>query len=155
LKEEIAKKKTSTLLVKIANATGDLIKSDYKAVGELELAVEIQNQMEVRSPEIESVFLISGDGWSFTQEGIDCAATLDKLSKTKRHFVKCPITRIAQGAWAPINLKGKKQFWSKYSGEKLRTTYEGKGHITLEINTSEGTFKSEMPLEVNFTEFPF
>jgi hypothetical protein len=154
LKSELETRRSPTLFIE-TKCTGSVAKSEFRVDGNLELSISIHNNSEKRSPEIESVYLTTGTQWTFNQDGSECASTTDKAKDQKRHFIKCPVTRIAPSAWAPIMLSGKKKLWSKFSGEEAQETYSSKGNVTFEVNTSEGKLKFEKYLDVEFEDWPF
>ncbi|WP_411351260.1 hypothetical protein PNH50_12755 [Leisingera aquaemixtae] len=63
--------------------------------------------------------------------------------------------RLAKGAWMQIRCEGRKRFWSKYGGDEPEETYKQSGYISLEIATSEGSFRFREELDVEFDEIPF
>jgi len=155
LKNEVAKKRSETFSVKLIGASGLPVKEDWRAIGEMDLALEIHNNGQSRSPEIEAIYFHTSTDWNFSQDGVDCSSNAGDTDKSKRHFLKSPIVRLSPGAWAPIKLAGKKTFWNKYKGTELKDKYSAKGVAMLEIITSEGNFRHSVNLNVEFDEYPF
>jgi hypothetical protein len=152
---EIKSRSASTFDV-TAKADGSLSKDDWQATGELSFTITIKNNEGRRSPEIESVYLYTSEGWSFKQGREECASEASKKGGYKKcHLLRSPVARLAPGAWAQINLAGEKRLWSKYHGDEVKEKYKVSGSVLIEINTSEGSLVSEPNLEVEFEEFPF
>ncbi len=155
LKSESEARKDTSFSV-TAKAEGSLTKDEWYATGDLSLAITIKNNQDRRSPEIESVYLYTSDGWSFKQSAEECASELSKKHGYKKcHLLRSPVTRLAPGAWTQISLSGEKTLWSKFQGDKPKEIYKVSGAVLIEINTSEGSFFREPTLEVEFEEFPF
>ncbi|MET4229846.1 hypothetical protein ABIB83_004612 [Bradyrhizobium sp. I1.8.5] len=155
LKSELEARKTTAFTV-TAKADGSLTKDDWFASGDLNLAITIKNNQDRRSPEIDSVYLYTSDGWSFKQAAEYCAAEPSKKrGYQKCHLLRSPVARLAPGAWTQISLSGEKRLWSKFGGDEPKEIYKVSGTILIEINTSEGSFFRESSLEVEFEDIPF
>lgn len=118
----------------------------------------MHNQTQRRTPEIEAIYLHTGKGWSFTQNGESCAQNDSSvIGKQTRHFVKCPVTRLSPGGWAQLAVEGKKTVWTKYSqgSEEPKDKYPLKGVVTVEIVSSAGNFFERLNVDVEAEEFPF
>ncbi len=155
LKDEVGKKKSEIFAVTLKRCEGFLAKDDWRAVGEMDLELEIHNNGQSRSPEIEAIYFHTHKNWSFSQDSIDCSYNIGDKENTKRHFLKAPVARLSPGAWAPIKMAGKKTYWNKFKGSELQEKYIAKGVVILEIVTSEGNFKHLINLDVTFEGVPF
>ena len=120
LKGEVEKRKSEVFSVRLIKSSGLLVKEEWRAVGELDLAIDVHNGGQVRSPEIEAIYLHTGSGWTFLQEGKECSFHSEENARNMRHFLMSPVTRLSPGAWAPLKLLGKKTFWDKFKGTELK-----------------------------------
>lgn len=157
LSAEHRKRKASTFTVELKKVSSDLSKTDWNAKAEVNLTIDIHNNTDRRSPEIEALYLITRNGWVYSQNGEVCASTETGDEKGRiKHFLKSPVPRLSPAGWAQIGIKGTIQVWNKFkSKEELKDKYELKGFTTLDIVTSEGTFSEKINIETTAEEFPF
>lgn len=157
-KDELSKRKIKPISVDLKSAEGDLSKNDWSAVGTMDLVLDLHNKTEKRSPDIDAIYLYTKNTWKFTQDGQECpstAAGTPEAADRVKHFVKAPIPRLAPGAWAQVKLSGARTFWTKWSGEDLKSEYTASGNLLVEMTTSEGAFQEILHLQVKFEEVPF
>lgn len=158
LLSEVERKRSALLEVTLRSAIGNLTKSDWRHVGEAELHIDLQNGPGKRPAEIEAIYLHTGKGWTYYQNGEECPSTTSTLNDyTMRHFLKPPLARLSPGSWAQIRAVGKRTLWNKFGqGAAIpQDTYRIVGHATVEITTAEGTMRQLLNLEVDFDDIPF
>ena len=155
LKSESVKRKTETISLTVRATNEILEKSDFSASGSVDLNIKMRNASEQRSPEIEAVYLTTSPKWEMSHRGISCPHEVDKKSNTKRFLVTPDLKRLSPRAFLEIKVSMRKRFWSKFSGDELKDVYSAKGTLVIEVVTSEGTFKSDHSISVDFEEFPF
>lgn len=156
LKSERERRNAKSIAIDIKSVIGDLRKSENWADADVEFKFDINNNTVRKSPEIEAIYIHTGEGWIFTQAGEDCPrADSDQPRAKVKHFVKSPISRLSPGAWAQIVLKGTKPLWSKWKGEELRDRYDLNGYLIVEVFTSEGNFSENLNVSVQIAEVPF
>ncbi|WOC15407.1 hypothetical protein [Pseudochrobactrum sp. MP213Fo] len=151
------KSKSSTFTVELKKIDSMLSKTDWMARVEIDIIIDIHNNSDRRSPEIEALYLITRQGWTFSQNGEKCASTDDNTNGKKiKHFLKSPVQRLSPSGWGQIKIKGERMVWSKFSNEEpVKDKYDLKGFMMLHIATSEGTFSEKLNLETTAEEFPF
>lgn len=156
-KLEIERKKSNVFTVSLKSIESTLVKDEYRANTDITLKLDIHNYTEHRTPEIEAIYLHSGTGWTYYQNGEPCPQTESTSEgKSTRHFVKSPVIRLSPGAWAQISIRGEKRVWSKFSSkEDVKEKYPLKGFLKIEFITSEGTFIQKINIETVAEEFPF
>jgi len=154
MKEEFQKQKTETISLKLKVSDETLTNSEYTSVGSMNLSVNLKNNSEKRSPEIEAIYITTSDTWEMKKNDLVCPSEQSD-DATKRHLVAPDLRRLSPGAFCDTKVKMSKRFWSKFGGDELKDNYESKGWLLVEIVTSEGTFKHENAIEVLFEEFPF
>ncbi len=154
---EYKKYKYSAFTLEMKKVYSDLVKTDWTANVEVDMVIDIHNQTDRRSPEVEALYLFTSKGWEFSQNGEVCPSIdNDDSENTVRHFLKSPVQRLSPTGWAQLKMKGKRRVWSKISGkEEVKDKYELKGYITLDIVTSEGTFSEKINIETTAEEIPF
>lgn len=156
LKSEREKQTTSAFTIDLKHPSGELQKTTYQADAVIQFIFDIRNKSNSKSPEIEAIYLHTGKNWKFKQDEADCPSVPneEKVSQV-RHFIKSPVPRLSPGAWGQIKLQGTKMMWNKWSGAEIQEKYTLSVFLTLEIFTSEVSFKEQMDVKVEVEEFPF
>lgn len=153
---EIEKANETPFTLELQKPWGHLDKfEEYKDVGKIELKFDLHNHTSKQSPEIEHIYLHTGDGWSFSQDGSLCASRSEGNERLRRHFIKPPVRRLAPGGWAQVTLKGEKTLWTKWNGEDRKSEYQAAGAIRIEIGTAEKTYTIEKSIEIELDNIPF
>lgn len=156
LKNEVSKQAINPITVTLKCDDGLLEKNNYIATANVDFVFDIRNNTNIKSPAVENIYLITGLGWRFKQDGTECPSHEIEDQKNKiRHFVKSPVTRMAPGTWAQIKLSGRKTVGSKYAGEELKDEYKLAGYIELLIYTAEGNFTKQCDVNIRVDELPF
>ncbi len=156
MKSEIEKSQAIPIAISNRPLTGDLTKTKLRHTGEVTFKLDLDNKTEIKSPDIEAIYLHTGPGWTFNQAGVDCASTKsDVRDYTLRHFVQPSVPRLSPGAWSQIRIVGKKDVWVKWDGLEPQENYRLSGRALLDISTSEGNYTQELDLDVTLEEFPF
>jgi len=133
-----------------------ITKTDYSAQAQLTLTIDLRNPSSKRSPEIEAIYLRTGPGWAYKQNGQDCRSEKIESSRFKlRHFIQSPVTRLSTGSWAPIQLEGKKFVWFKSSGEEPLDKYTIRGLALLDVITADGPLEFKLNIDCEAEEWPF
>jgi len=156
LKAEFEKRKTNAFTIELKSANGELKVNDYVAYAQVKLSFDITNMTKKKSPDIDAIYLHTGDGWEFTQSGDNCPSSVsDNDKKNLRHFIKSPVPRLSPGGWAQLNVEGSKRVWAKWKGDELKEKYDMNGYLVVEILTPDGTFSQQIVVEVECEEIPF
>lgn len=157
LKEEVIRLKTVPIQIEENNIWGYIEKVSYKAEAEVTCTFDFRNKTKKRSPEIESIYFYTGEGWEFNQDGQVCPSTKSDILKHPplRHFIKSQVSRLSPGGWAQIKIIGKKTVWNEWSGEEYKDSYHLKGRVIMEVNTSDGIFTEQINMNVSVDEIPF
>lgn len=155
-KGEIENVQKSHIQVKLQTLSGDLSKTKFWAEGSVEFKVDLLNEAQKSSAEIEAAYFYSTKGWKLLQDGRECPTTDSDLAPfEKRHFLSPPVRRLQKGAWAQLKFTAKKTLAWAFKGEELKSTYRISGRSILRLVTSEGNFDYELPIDVTVEEFPF
>ena len=105
LKAETEKRRSSTLTVTVKSAIGTLIKEEgWRDRGSLELVIDIHNRSERKTPDIEAIYLLTSQGWKFTQSADESPSTdADFEDYRRRHFLKVPVRIVSRSMGAASN----------------------------------------------------
>ncbi len=155
MKEETRRRKIKTITLSVKCEDADLEKTKYRHTGSFNLIANLKNFSEIRSPEIEAIYLKTKNFWTLTVSNIECPSNPVEKKDSLRHFIAPPIKRLSPGAFAQVKIGFKKQFWSHFTGQEPSEIYSSKGNLEFEIATSEGTFFENHAIDVKFEEFPF
>ncbi len=117
--------------------------------------IDLHNTSLSQSPELDLMYLYTGSGWTFTQDGHECLNSQSDISAFKiRHIIKPPIRRLNSGGWAQVKVQGQKILAFKRNQE-LEDSYKISGRVLIRVVTSERTFDFPMKIEVTCDDFPF
>ena len=159
LKSKISSRQ-SALNVRLNKSFGLLEKDEWAADAKVDLVFDLSNDTTVHSPEIEAMYFETGRGWTFEQDGQECAARqLNDDKNTISLFVRSPVRRLQAKSWAEIKITGKKTLDTKFGKENrdkvFKDSYRVAGRATVRILTTEGAFDFPIDLDVEVDEFPF
>jgi len=143
------------ITVEIVRTTGDLEKTSYWAKGLVSFYIDLHNKSLSQSPELDLMYLYTGSGWTFTQDGHECLNSQSDIPDFKmRHIIKSPIRRLTSGGWAQVKVQGKK-FLAFKGNQELEDSYKVSGRVLIRVVTSERTFDFPMKIEVTCDDIPF
>lgn len=155
-KQEIDSRKAKTITAEVKRIFGNLVLSSFSARGDVDIDIDLKNVSSNRIKEVEAIYLHTGPDWKYFQQGNVCPQDVSDLEDyAERHFLSSPVSSLSQGAWAPLKLIGKKQLGYSFDGEELKKSYRISGHITIEVITSQGSFREKLDLDVVIDEIPF
>jgi hypothetical protein len=157
------------IAVELKDIFGLLNKSKYFADAEVTMHLDMFNRTNVTSPDIYGMYLYTGGGWTYTQDGQECLQSdadanaavvrlpgrINPQGFTKCHLLKPPIPRLTKGGWAQIKIVGKKTVATAFKGEELKDEYELSGVAMVRVSTSKGNFDSLINVKVTAVEIPF
>ena len=155
MKSETEKKKSETITASVRAESGFLEKGEFAHNGTFNLIVDLKNNSNRRSPEIEAIYINTTNVWSLTVRGNECPSNPDESGTIKRNLITPSLRRLAPKAFLQEKIEFRRQLWSKFSGEEEKDSYASKGIISLEVATSEGILSFDSSLEVTFDELPF
>jgi nucleoside 2-deoxyribosyltransferase len=158
LKSEIANRQ-SVLTVRLNRTYALLEKSEWMARAKIDLMFDLNNDTTVPSSEIEAIYFDTGRGWTFTQDGQECASRQIEADKNfVSHFIRSPVRRLQAKSWAEIKITGNKIVDHRYGKDKDREfqeKYKVAGRAKVRVVTTEGTFDFPIDLDIEVDEFPF
>lgn len=155
-KGEIENVQKSRIKVRLRQVSGDLTKTKYSADADVEIKVDLLNESDNPSAEIEAAYFYCSKGWSLYQDGKECpSAESDLPPFEKRHFLVPPLRRLGKSSWGQIVFHTKKTLAWAFKGEKLEESYKIHGKGILRLVTSEGNFDHELVIDTTAEEYPF
>ncbi len=152
---EIERRKKSPLRVTLSSAA-QINRSPHWDEVELTLTLDLHNDGNAPSPELEAIYLFSASHWTFKQDGQDCPRSDDTGDPPmgRRHFIRPPVRKLVKGGWAQARAVGTRTYFRK-NNEQLPDNFPIKGRVPVEFATSAGTFVEEFRLDLTAEEFPF
>jgi nucleoside 2-deoxyribosyltransferase len=159
LKSEITNRQ-SVLTVRLNKSFGLLEKDEWEANAKVDLVFDLNNDTTVASPEIEAIYFETGRGWSFSQDGQECAARqLEGDKNSISHFIRSPVRRLQAKSWAEIKITGGKTLETRYGAKNKSITFKDKyrvaGRAKVRVLTGEGAFDFPIDMDIEVDEFPF
>ncbi|CQR72136.1 hypothetical protein SOV_09800 [Sporomusa ovata DSM 2662] len=140
----------------IAQESGTLVTDDYRATGSVEFKVSMHNNSNRSSPDIESIYMYSGNDWRFTQDGNECPKTTSDFPPYKFcYFIKSPVSKIPPGSWAQFKVIGTRKLAEKWCGDEIKTRYDVSGHYVIRFMTNKGVFNYKNDLNLILEAMPF
>jgi hypothetical protein len=145
----------SRIKVHLAETVGLLDKTSYSAEGNIDFKIDMSNESNRPSAEIEAIYFYSTKGRKLKQGQEECPSTdSDIVGFTRRHFITPPIRRLQAKAWAQIRFRATKVLAWAFSGEELKDSYQVNGRAILRLVTSEGYFDHERKIDAQVDEIP-
>jgi nucleoside 2-deoxyribosyltransferase len=155
-KQQIENVKVSRIKVNLKNVYGELEKTKYSAKGKIDFKIDLLNESQKTSAEIEAIYFYSTKGWILSQDGNECPSTESDISDfDKRHFLTPPIRKLHKNSWAQLKFSSSKHLAFASKGEVLKNEYKVSGRTIIRLVTSEGNFDYELLIDVVCEEFPF
>lgn len=154
------KNRDSVLAVRLTRTSGLLEKDDWTADAKVDLTFDLSNETTVPSPEIEAIYFDTGRGWTFKQDGRECAArTVEGDKNSVSHFLRSPVRRLQAGSWAEIKISGEKTLATKFGKKNKEVVFKDKyrvaGRARVRVLTTDGAFEFPIDLDIEVDEFPF
>lgn len=151
VESERGSKIQATLKAKVST----LHRSEYRAIADIDFAIDLKPTISGASPEIENAYFYSGQGWALFQNSDECSQQKADISEFMvQHFLSVPVKRVRN--WVQIKFKAKKTIASKYKGDELKSVYTIGGRAMLRLCTSEGDLDYEFMIDETVDdEIPF
>ncbi len=155
-KAQIETIRSSRIKVTLKDITGLVEKSRYAAWGTVDFKVDLHNESQTASAEIDAIYFYSKKGWTLTQDGKECPTTdSDHPDFPSRHFLTSPVRRLNKNAWAQLKFSAKRILALATDGEELKDSYRLTGRSMIRLVTVEGNHDYEFPVEVTIDDLPF
>lgn len=155
-KKEIENIEKSHIQVNLKNVFGYLDKSKFSAQGDVHFTIDLSNESNNTSAEIDAIYFYTTKAWNLYQDNKICPSTESDLPIYEiRHFLNSPMRRLHKNSWAQIKFNLKRTLALATKGEELKDSYRVHGTSNLRLSTSEGNFDYELPIDIMVDEIPF
>jgi len=155
-KNEITNVRSSRIKIVLKNIYGNLEKTKYFAKGIVDIKLDLLNESNGPSADLEAIYFYSGKGWTFHQDGKECPSTDSDLPDFQaRHFLTPPLRKLHKNSWAQLKIESRKILAWATEGDELKDSYRVSGRSVVRLVTSEGHFDYKLSLDVSVDEFPF
>ena len=135
--------------------SGDLLKNSLFAKAKLSFRIDLHNDANVPSAEIDNLYLYAVRDWTVRQDDKDCPSTEADLPLYKhRYFLVSPVKRLQPRGWAQLQFTAERTL-AYCTDEELKDSYPIAGRATLRFVTDEGVFDHEMRIDTVVDECPF
>jgi hypothetical protein len=154
MKAEWEKSRTEKIQASIKTHEPTLEVCDYLHQGKFDLRLALKNISGTRSPEIDSITLLTASAWKVFQNGSERPFEEPEKGR-KKSFIQPLSPRIAPNAISQTEVTLKRTFWTKWSGDEKKEAYRSKGKIHIEVLTAEKSIPFDFDLDLEFIELPF
>jgi hypothetical protein len=143
---ELEKRRRCPIRIKLT-ASANLTQEDDWGQVELTLRIDLHNDADAPSPEIEAIYLFTSNAWTFRQEEQPCpkADSAGKGPTSRKHFLKCPVRRLVKDGWAQVTVSGTRLFFNNQD-EPRTDSRPIDGKVLVTLATSAQTFEEHFDL---------
>lgn len=153
---EVENVRNSRIKVQTHTIGGELTKTSFSAEGEVQFTIDLTNDSDRPSPEIEALYFYSTSRWRVKQDGKECASTESDLPAfQQRSFIQPPVRRLAPRTWAQVKYSTATTLAFRHRGQEIKDSYKMTGKCLFRIVTSDGHFDHEILVDATIEEFPF
>jgi nucleoside 2-deoxyribosyltransferase len=155
-KKQIENERESHIKVNLKRLYGSLDTSKYSARGTVNFEIDLLNESNKTSAEIEAVYFYTTKKWALMQDEKECPSTESDITDFElRHFLTPPIRKLHKNSWAQLKFKSSKLLAFSPKGEEIKDSYKVAGRSIVRLVTSEGNFDYEISIDTTCDEFPF
>jgi len=150
-KKEIENYRKSLIRLQVRDIATVLDKSKHIAKGTLNFRIDLYNDSENTSQEIESIYFYAGNNWKINQGESD-------IPEFKHlYFLRTPQAKIPRKSWLPLRFSASRTLDSSWDERPLESSYDVKGRALLRLATSDGIFDHEISIDVtcDYDDIPF
>jgi len=147
-KSQIDNIRKSRIRITTKNISGDLEKTKWTAYAKISFELDLHNDSNVPSAEIESIYFYTGNDWKVFQNEATCPSTDSDLPTFKhRHFLTSPIKRLPRSGWAQLRFRTERMVATAFQGQELKDSYPITGQSVLRLVTDQGHFDYEVTID--------
>lgn len=155
-KNEIDNVLSSRIKVELKGTYGNLRTTKYLAEGTIDISIDLLNESDRPSAEIEAVYFYTTSGWDLVQDGKDCPSTDSDINDFQiRHFLTPPVRILHKNSWAQLKFTSSRVLALAFEGDEIKDSYRVTGRAIIRLVTSDGNFDYEISLDVKVDEIPF
>ena len=156
-KLEVENYRKSLIRVNTKHIVATLKKTPYFATGVLNFRIDLSNDSEKASEEIEALYFYSGNAWKISQNDINREQGDSDLSDFKyMYLLSPPQNKIPRKHWLPLIFTAERSLDNKLVGGEFKDSYPVKGRAVLRIVTASGMFDHQILIDVTASDdIPF
>ena len=157
-KNEIENYRKSLIRLQVRDIATVLDKTKHIAKGTLNFRIDLYNDSEDTSQEIESIYFYSGKNWSIIQGDTKCEQGESDIPEFKHlYLLRTPQVKIPRKSWLPLRFSASRTMDTSWDDRPLEDSYPVKGRALLRIATSNGIFNHEISIDVTceYDDVPF
>jgi hypothetical protein len=155
-KIEVENYRKSLIRVKTKSISATLNKSQYQAAGVLNFRVDLFNDSDTTSEEIEALYFYTEKDWKITQNDVNCERSDSDIEGFKYLYLLSPLrNKIPKKSWLPLIFTTERNLGDIFGGEKLKDSYPVRGRAVLRIVTPSGTFDHLISVNVVASDTQF
>lgn len=155
--KEIKNIRKSQIKVLTKKISGVLEKTKYSATAVVDFVIDLTNESNKPSSEIEAVYFYTGQKWSVLQAGNECSNTSsDMPAYGHRFFLSPPLRILHKKSWAQLKFSAKRALAYAFEGEELKDSYPVHGHANLRLVTDTGNYDYKIEIDLSVSDIePF
>lgn len=155
-KSEVNNIRRSRIRVTTKTIFGTLEKTKWSATAKIEFVLDLHNDSNLPSANIEAIYFYTGPKWALTQNHASCSKTdADLAPYASQHFLSQPVARLPKKGWAQLQFSAERVVATAFHGEILKDSYPISGSSVLRLATSSGVFDYDIPIDTTADVFPF
>ena len=155
-KIEVENYRKSLIRVNTKSITATLKKSQYFATGVVDFSIDLFNDSDTSSEEIETLYFYVQNDWKITQNDVNCERSDSDVEGFKYlYLLSLPRNKISKKSWLPLIFTTERNLDETFGGEVLKNSYPVKGVALLRIVTPSGTFDHQILINVEASDIPF
>lgn len=157
-KKEIENYRKSLIRLQVRDIATVLDKSKHIARGTLNFRIDLYNDSESTSQEIESIYFYAGNNWTIKQGDATCEQGVSDIPEFKHlYLLRTPQAKIPRKSWLPLRFSASRTLDSSWDDRPLEDSYDVKGRALLRLATSGGIFDHEISIDVKceYDDIPF
>lgn len=157
-RNEIANVRNSRIKVQLkdASGSGNLVRTKFFAEGTVDFKIDLHNETNNASADIDAIYFYTGKGWKLSQDGKECPSTESDIPEFHvRHFLTPPIRRLNKKSWAQLTFSAKRHLGISFDGTKLKNSYRFTGRSIVRLVTVDGHYDHEISIDATIDEVPF
>ena len=146
----------SRIRVQAREIDGELERSQWYDTATMTFVIDLHNDSDVPSAEIENVYFYTGRHWGIRQDEKESPSTESDVPVYKRrYFMASPVKRLQHSGWAQLRFTARLIVADRALGDELKEVYRIAGRSMLRLVTDKGIFDHEISVDTVVMEIPF
>lgn len=155
-KTEVENIKNSKLRIEIKEPDSSLKVDQFSATATLKFKVNIYNESDQPSVDVNAIHLYTGNRWTIKQGNNECPSTNSDVDGYRyRYFLTPPASRLAKGSWAQLQFDTTRIVANIFAGDEITDRYRIAGHFMIRFFTPSGNFDYTHSLDTEVWDIPF